>query len=106
MELYLFRLRLAEMYHSDSRFGRFPAKYEKLGNVYIYSKWAAFELDNFITTNLYPRKTATLLEYYNLTTEFLSKMEYFAQLNENTHHIFEIASAFTIDVLDWLEAMN
>lgn len=104
MTIEQFGLSLTELYHMDEITGIWPHRLKKFENVERYSKWAASELEAYVADRLYPRHAASYREFWELTFEFMTRMEYFATLNKNTSYIFEAAALLSADVLDWLDA--
>ena len=81
-----------------------------------YSVWIIDELKDYISKSIYPRKSASLDEYIQLTTELQRKMSRYSRIRPNhkmlkqqadsSNFIFIVADTVLGDVLDLLNSMK
>lgn len=104
MDINLFRMAVFEMYHVDSTPVFFPRDLEKFKTRFVYPKWAAEELVDYVSKYVYPRRDISYSDLYSITSDFMVKMENFESIDETNKAIFHSAYLVAVDVLDWLES--
>lgn len=80
--------------------------YEKEFKRCSYERFAVDELIQYTKEELYPRLSATVEDYIEITADFKSIMSKFAKVNPRNNYMFKVAYETMTDILDLLHAMK